>query len=102
MEVLGLTAPQIQAGGATWRAREIAQQPQMWSEIAQRTAADVALRRFLAPLLGNPGLRVVLTGAGTSSFIGECLAPALARTGARAGGVPTTDIVASPESGPAR
>jgi tagatose-6-phosphate ketose/aldose isomerase len=99
MEVLGLTAPQIQAGGATWTAREIAHQPHMWTEIAQRTAADAALSRFLAPLLGNPGLRVVLTGAGTSSFIGECLAPALARTGARADAIPTTDIVASPQSG---
>ena len=34
--------------------------------------------RFLAPLLADPSLRIVLTGAGTSAFIGDCLAPALA------------------------
>src|SRR5437763_11167235 len=40
----------------------------------------------------------VLTGAGTSAFIGECLAPALARKLARVEAIPTTDIVASPDT----
>ena len=82
METLGLTAAQIQAGGAYWTAREIAQQPQVWPEVERRVTADAQLASFLAPLLANPELRVVLTGAGTSSFIGECLAPALTRSGA--------------------
>jgi D-galactosamine 6-phosphate deaminase/isomerase len=99
MEALGLTAAQIHAAGAYWTAREIAQQPQMWPEVARLVAADAALGPFLAPLLEDPQLRLVLTGAGTSSFIGECLAPALTRTGARrAAAVPTTEIVASPAS----
>jgi tagatose-6-phosphate ketose/aldose isomerase len=42
---------------------------------------------------------VVLTGAGTSSFIGECLAPALVRTARLpAAAIASTDIVAAPES----
>jgi tagatose-6-phosphate ketose/aldose isomerase len=99
MEALGLTATQIHAAGAYWTAQEIAQQPQMWPEVAQLVAADAALASFLAPLLEDPQLRVVLTGAGTSSFIGECLAPALTRSGAqRAAAIPSTDIVASPTS----
>ena len=45
-------------------------------------------------------LRIVLTGAGTSAFIGECLAPALIRrTGLRVEAVPTTDLVGSPDAG---
>jgi tagatose-6-phosphate ketose/aldose isomerase len=41
----------------------------------------------------------VLTGAGTSSFIGQCLAPALTRSGARrAAAIASTDIVSCPES----
>ncbi|HXW73934.1 MAG TPA: SIS domain-containing protein [Steroidobacteraceae bacterium] len=99
MEALGLSAAQIHAAGADWTAREIAQQPQIWPQVVGLVAADAALARFLAPLLGDPQLHLVLTGAGTSSFIGECLAPALLRNGARhAAAVPTTDIVASPAS----
>jgi len=99
METLGLTAAQIQAGGAYWTAREIAQQPQMWPEVERRVTADARLAGFLAPLLANPELRVVLTGAGTSSFIGECLAPALTRSGARrAAAIASTDIVSCPAS----
>ena len=71
MDMLGLTAVQIQAGGAYWTAREITQQPQLWPEVELRVTADEQLAGFLAPLLADTGLRVVLTGAGTSSFIGE-------------------------------
>ncbi|HEX8782517.1 MAG TPA: SIS domain-containing protein [Steroidobacteraceae bacterium] len=97
--MLGLTAAQIQAGGAYWTAREITQQPLLWPEVERRVTADEQLAGFLAPLLADAGLRVVLTGAGTSSFIGECLAPALARSGAaRAAAIASTDIVSCPES----
>jgi len=42
-------------------------------------------------------MRIVLTGAGTSAFVGEIAAPALARsTGRRVEQVPTTDIVSNP------
>lgn len=99
MEMLGLTAAQIEAGGAYWTAREITQQPQVWPQVEQCVAADAQLGPFLAPLLANPELRVVLTGAGTSSFIGECLAPALTRSGTRrAAAIASTDIVSCPES----
>src|SRR5215469_923495 len=99
MELLGLTGAQIRAGGAYWTAREITQQPQVWPEVERRVAADARLASFLAPQLANPELRVVLTGAGTSSFIGQCLAPALTRSGApRAAAIASTDIVSCPES----
>lgn len=96
MEILGLSAERIRAAGAHWTAREIVQQPQLWPRIAREVAGDGGLRAYLAPLLGNPALRIVLTGAGTSAYIGKCLAPALARAGRQAEAIPTTDIVASP------
>jgi len=97
VEVLGLSAAQIAAGGAYWTAREIAQQPQLWREIARLVASDTALAGFLEQRRVGEPLRVVLTGAGTSSFIGECLAPALAGQGwPCAEAIATTDIVASP------
>ena len=53
MELLGLTAAQIRAGGAYWTAREIAQQPEVWPEVERRVTADAQLAGFLAPLLAQ-------------------------------------------------
>ncbi|HEX5850290.1 MAG TPA: SIS domain-containing protein [Rubrobacter sp.] len=85
-------------GGET-TAREIAQQPEVWRETEQVVASrreDVDA--FLRPLMDRPDLRIILTGAGTSAFAGEILAPALSRrTGRRVDAVATTDIVSSPK-----
>lgn len=79
---------------------EIRRQPRMWREtVALLVARREEIRAFLAPRLSEDSLRIVLTGAGTSAFAGEVIAPAL-RTmlGRRVDAVATTDIVASPES----
>lgn len=95
----GLTASQLDARGATWTAREIAQQPLVWSEVARLVASQRAvLDQFLVPLLLEPAIRIVFTGAGTSSFIGDCLAPAVAaHLRRRVESVATTDIVSGPD-----
>jgi len=86
------------ASGALWTAREIEQQPAS----LQRTHTLLAnlhaeLQEFIAPVAGNPLARIILTGAGTSSYIGGCLAPILdAQLAARIEAVPTTDIVSCP------
>jgi tagatose-6-phosphate ketose/aldose isomerase len=105
MNYFGLTPEELEHKGEHWTAREIAQQPRLWREIERLVAAEVEahLGQFLEPLLRLPNLRIVLTGAGTSAFIGECLAPALARS--RAGwisAVSTTDLVAGPAAHLAR
>lgn len=96
----GLAWEDLDRRGATWTAREIAQQPEVWLQVAQQLAsAQGKIEAFLQPLLTQPALRIVLTGAGTSSFIGNCLAPALsAHLRRRVDAVPTTDIVSAPAS----
>lgn len=85
------------AQGAVHTAREIAQQPTLWPQVESQVAGDAGLEAFLAPLLGDSSLRVVLTGAGSSAFIGQCLAPALMRRlSGRVEAVATTDLVANP------
>ena len=101
-EYAGLNVEAMRASGADWTAREIAQQPTLWPELVRQVASDDALRAYLAPLLGDQGVRIVCTGAGTSAYIGKCLAPALARTGRRVDAIATTDIVSSPLSAFAR
>ncbi|RIA37174.1 galactosamine 6-phosphate isomerase AgaS [Hephaestia caeni] len=82
-----------------WTRREIFQQPQTLRD-TQRLLSDqaAAIERFISPLLARPNVRIVLTGAGTSAFVGQCLAPWLAReTGRRVDAVATTDIVSAPD-----
>ena len=79
-------------------AREIAQQPAVWRDLGARlTASAPEIEAFLTPLLDRGDLRIVLTGAGTSAFAGDLLAPALARaTGHRVDAVATTDVLGDP------
>jgi tagatose-6-phosphate ketose/aldose isomerase len=93
------TAGTLEARGGMWTAREIAQQPQMWLRVEKLLAAERAsLQQFLAPIVDDPSARIVLAGAGTSAFIGQCLQPALtARLRCRVDAIPTTDIVSAPQ-----
>ena len=95
----GRTIEELEASGAAWTAREIAQQPEVWRQVAALVERErPAVERFLATRLANPSLRIVLTGAGTSAFVGACLAPALGvHTGRRLDAVPTTDLVSGPQ-----
>jgi len=81
-----------------WTSREIHQQPAAWSEArAVLAAMEPAARRFLAPLLARENLRIILTGAGSSAYLGRCLAPELgASLGRRVEAIATTDLVAGP------
>jgi len=79
---------------------EIRQQPELWKLVAaeakqRRAATD----DFLRPLLSDRRARIMLSGAGTSAFAGQVLAPALtARLRRRVDAVATTDIVSSPRA----
>lgn len=95
---LSVAAPAAD-GAESWTRREILQQPETLRATQALLAAErSAIEAFLAPLLAQPDLRIVLTGAGTSAFIGECLAATLARaTGRSVEAIPTTDIVSAPD-----
>lgn len=97
-DMFGTAAARLRELGGELTAREIAQQPAVWPRIETLAVQQRdALGAFLAPLLARPDLRIVLAGAGTSAFIGECLAPALLRKGWRVDAVPTTDLVSGPD-----
>lgn len=100
MQYLGHSDKSLEAAGGIWTAREISQQASVWSKIERIMDGDAAgLRGFLDPLLKRRDLRIVLTGAGTSAFVGECLAPALkGRTRLRVDAVPSTDLISSPDA----
>ena len=84
--------------GAQFTIGEISHQPEVWREAAANIEAERAqLDAFLAPLLARPELRVVLTGAGTSAFVGGVAAPELSRLlSRRIEAIATTDLVSNP------
>jgi tagatose-6-phosphate ketose/aldose isomerase len=56
-------------------AEEIAQQPRLWRELAAHLAREqAAIAAFLGDSLRAPALRVILTGAGSSAYLGEIVA----------------------------
>jgi tagatose-6-phosphate ketose/aldose isomerase len=84
--------------GAGDTVREILGQPDLWSAtLAKIEAERPVLLRFLGAALASRDREVILTGAGSSSFIGELLeGPLTRRLGRRVKAVPTTDIVTHP------
>ncbi|KEY60611.1 SIS domain-containing protein [Serratia sp. DD3] len=86
------------ANTSSWTEKEIRQQPACWLQSLKNIdSLRGAIDAFLVPLLQNQALKIVLTGAGTSAFIGDMIAPWLARhTGNNVVAIPTTDLVSNP------
>ena len=100
-QFLGLKEPYLAglaAHGASHTAREIAQQPAAWLQTQALLGAEQArIGAFLAPLLAREDLRIILTGAGSSAYIGQCLAPELLRVlRRRVEAIATTELVSGP------
>jgi tagatose-6-phosphate ketose/aldose isomerase len=85
--------------GGLHTAEEIAQQPAMWRELAGiLRGARTALDAFLGDRLQNPAQRIILTGAGSSAYVGEIAADELnAAWPAQVRAVPTTSLLTHPE-----
>ncbi|OIH92937.1 MULTISPECIES: SIS domain-containing protein [unclassified Curtobacterium] len=79
---------------------EIHQQPRAWRDLAVLLdQARGPLDAFLERALRDPRTRVVLTGAGTSAFVGRIVAESLrGRLHRRFDAVSSTDIVADPRT----
>jgi tagatose-6-phosphate ketose/aldose isomerase len=93
-----LLVPGLDRDTESWTRQEIVQQPATLRATQALLRENIAaIEGFIAPLLAQPNLRIVLTGAGTSAFIGECLAPWLSRElGRPVEAIATTDIVSAP------
>ncbi|WP_034160784.1 SIS domain-containing protein [Sphingomonas sp. ERG5] len=93
-----LLAPETLGVDTSWTRREIHQQPEtLRATQALLRDRQAEIEAFIAPLIARPELRIILTGAGTSAFIGECLAPWLSgMLGRPVEAIATTDIVSTP------
>ena len=86
------------ARGATATAREIAQQGDCWQKIpALLAATDPALKSRLHAALHDARATIAFSGAGTSAYVGDILAPAIQRhSRAHCLATASTDLVAQP------
>ncbi len=79
IELCQKITPPAAAASGTWTEEEIRHQPRAWiRSLTNIDALRSALNNFLEPLLRKENLRIILTGAGTSAFIGDIIAPWLA------------------------
>lgn len=96
--LLGYEVEHLKAHNAYWTAKEISQQPQMWRETAQLVASMKShIFADLAPFLDDANTQIILTGAGTSAYIGDAIANYLnTQMPQSVRAVSTTDLVAAP------
>lgn len=78
---------------------EIEGQPKLWDAIYGLVLDKKAeIKQFLLPLLQRQNLQIILTGAGSSAFIGEAAQGLVQKhTGCNTKAIATTDIVTHPE-----
>lgn len=97
MKYLGIDADLLEKSGAIFTAREISQQPALWRDVFLKVSEEnERIREFLGQTMPVVE-RIILTGAGTSAYIGLSLRGALQRsTGKQVEAIPTTDLVSHP------
>lgn len=99
MKYLGMELPALKEKGALHTAREICQQPDLWQHVWEHVSKNRAgLEQFFAKVLPDTK-KIVLTGAGTSAFIGLSIAGNLQRrTGIPSEAIASTDLVSHPRN----
>lgn len=79
-------------------ANEISQQPKLWKQVLEIYGSNLEkIEKFLNEKFYNKDVQVILTGAGTSAYVGEFIAPYLRKnTTANIIDIPTTNLVSNP------
>ena len=98
MNYLSYSEESLREKSAYWTAKEIEQQPESWRAAQQLLINNSEnIWRFINPILCKPDLRIILTGAGTSSFAGKSIGPVLQqKLSVRVDSIATTDLVSNP------
>lgn len=95
---LNISESELIERNGIWTAKEIAQQPDTWLKTFQLITPSHF--QFITPLIERAKrgqLRIIFTGAGTSAFIGDAVAPVLSEQfGCVIEAIASTDLVANP------
>ncbi|MCI9292304.1 MAG: SIS domain-containing protein [Erysipelotrichaceae bacterium] len=98
--IFGKEIPEWESLKGVFTASEIHQQPATWKKtIAQVEACKDELQAFISNVTKHDDYDIILTGAGTSEFVGNALFSYLNKvTNFKAKSYGTTDLVATPEN----
>ena len=99
MSIFNYTEEQMKENFSTFTIHEIYQQPATWRKTcAQLNACKDELQKFVDQVVKAPDFDIVLTGAGTSEFVGNSLYHALNKKyDFKVKSYASTDIVPNPE-----
>ena len=99
MKYLNIDTKELERKGGYYTAKEISCQPEMWLKTYEKVLEERdQLSQFLEKALQRTNVCVILTGAGTSAFIGETLAGSFQRIlKVSTRSIATTDIITHPE-----
>ncbi|MDD3253360.1 MAG: SIS domain-containing protein [Lachnospiraceae bacterium] len=99
MNIFNISAEKMQETSSAFTLQEIYQQPSTWRKTcAQIAACKTELQAFIDQVVKADDFDIVLTGAGTSEFVGNSLYQALnTKYNHKAKSYASTDIVPSPE-----
>ncbi len=99
-EIFGITQEKMQETLSTFTLTEIYQQPATWEKTCRQISEHKdEIQKFIDQVIKCDDYDVILTGAGTSEFVGNALFPHLAGLlDHKAKSYGTTDIVATPEA----
>ncbi|MBE6104413.1 MAG: SIS domain-containing protein [Erysipelotrichaceae bacterium] len=97
--VFNKTEEQWKKSGAYWTSREIYQQPETWLKTFEQIKKEKdAISGIIQKVTSQPDYDIILTGAGTSEYVGNSIFPFLATLNDhKVKSYGTTDIVACPE-----
>lgn len=97
--LFGYQEEELKARNAIFTAEEIAQQPDVWQATVQQVRdAGGQLSSFIENAAAGGECDIILTGAGTSEYVGRSLYPTLLqKLSGRVHAIGTTDIVATPK-----
>ena len=99
MSIFNYSEEQMKESFSTFTIHEIYQQPATWRKTcAQLASCKDELQKFLDKVVTAPDFDIVLTGAGTSEFVGNSLYHALnKKNDLKVKSYASTDIVPNPE-----
>lgn len=97
--IFGYELEKLESVGGAITAKEIVRQPRLWDETIEIFRNDFKkIKHYMSRLENIENLRIIITGAGTSAFVGDTVVPyLLGKTQKRVEAIATTDIVSYPD-----
>jgi tagatose-6-phosphate ketose/aldose isomerase len=98
-KLLNMDIEDLKKNNAYYTAKEINQQPRLWLEtVSMLKKRRNEIATYIEKKKLVQGVRIILTGAGTSAYVGDTAATYISKKlNLRVESIPTTDIVSSPE-----